>query len=160
MGETTPFAALAHAFLPADPSVAGIVVEAPVGRDRLTIPEHADVVVWGRLADGTPHALRRMAARELDLLALRATAPAHLRLSAVHRLHAPGASAGLRGWARGVVKRRRRRGARVAAGRPARPRRRAPRRRWGTERRRIRAGAGGTLLLRAGSKAARRPSCG
>ena len=148
MGETTPFAALAHAFLPADPSVAGIVVEAPVGRDRLTIPEHADVVVWGRLADGTPHALRRMAARELDLLALRAAAPAHLRLSAVHRLHAPGASAGLRGWARGVVKAgvvvelvSPRAGPRVldavlhAAG-------------GARERRRIRAGAGGTLLLR------------
>ena len=119
-----------------------------MGRDRLTIPEHADVVVWGRLADGTPHALRRMAARELDLLALRATAPARLRLSAVHRLHAPGARAGLRGWARGVVRAgvvvelvSPRAGPRVldavlhaAGGAP--------------ERRRIRAGAGGTLLLR------------
>jgi hypothetical protein len=148
VGETTPFAVLAHAFLPADPSVAGVVVEAPVGRDGLTIPEHADVVVWGRLADGAPHAPRRVAARELDLLALRATAPARLRLSAVHRLHAPGARAGLRGWARGVVRAgvvvelvSPRAGPRVldavlhaAGGAP--------------ERRRIRAGAGGTLLLR------------
>jgi hypothetical protein len=146
--ETTPFAALAHAFLPADPSVAAVVVEAPAGRGRVTVPEDADVVVWGRLADGSPPALRHVTARELDLLALRTGAPARLRVGAVHRLHAPGAWTGLRGWTRGVV----RAGVLVELGSP----RAGPRvldavidaAGGASEPRRIRAGAGGTLLLR------------
>jgi hypothetical protein len=104
-GETTPFAALAHAFLPAHPEAAGVVVEAvPGDRRRATLPADAEVLVWGRLADGAHHPLRHATARELDVLALRAAARGRLRVRAVHRLPAPGASRGLRGWARGAVR--------------------------------------------------------
>ena len=65
----------------------------------------ADVaVVWGRLANGSQHPLRQVAARELDLRALRAALPRRLHVAAVHRLPAPGARGGVRGWARGILR--------------------------------------------------------
>jgi hypothetical protein len=68
-----------------------------------TLP--ADVaVVWGRLANGSQHPLRQAAERELDLRALRAALPRPLRITAVHRLPAPGARAGVRGWACGILR--------------------------------------------------------
>jgi hypothetical protein len=96
-----PLAALAHPFLPADPSVAGAVVEAATAPlCRPALPADADVVVWGRLAGDA----LRAPARELDLLALRAAVPRRLRIRGVHRLPAPGAASGLRGWARGAAR--------------------------------------------------------
>jgi Protein of unknown function (DUF1679) len=68
-----------------------------------TLP--ADVaVVWGRLANGSQHPLRQAAERELDLRALRAALPPRLHVTAVHRLPAPGARAGVRGWACGILR--------------------------------------------------------
>jgi Phosphotransferase enzyme family len=68
-----------------------------------TLP--ADVaVVWGRLANGSQHPLRQAAERELDLRALRAALPQRLHVTAVHRLPAPGARAGLHGWACGTLR--------------------------------------------------------
>lgn len=61
-------------------------------------------VVWGRLANGSRHPLRDAAERELDLRALRAALPQRLQVTAVHRLPAPGARAGLHGWARGILR--------------------------------------------------------
>ena len=87
-----PFAALAHPFLPADPRVTGVVVEG-----RPALPQDADVVVWGR------HPVRNAVGRELDVARVRAAARGRLRVRAVHRLPAPGARTGVRGWARGAV---------------------------------------------------------
>jgi hypothetical protein len=68
-----------------------------------TLP--ADVaLVWGRLPDGSQHPLRQAASRELDLRALRAALPRRLHVAAVHRLPAPGARTGVRGWARGILR--------------------------------------------------------
>jgi Uncharacterized oxidoreductase dhs-27 len=68
-----------------------------------TLP--ADVaVVWGRLANGTQHPLRQAAERELDLRSLRAALPRRLHVTAVHRLPAPGARAGVHGWACGMLR--------------------------------------------------------
>jgi hypothetical protein len=73
--------------------VTGVVVEG-----RPALPQDADVVVWGR------HPVRNAVARELDVMQIRAAARGRLRVRAVHRLPAPGARTGLRGWARGVVR--------------------------------------------------------
>jgi Protein of unknown function (DUF1679) len=110
----------------------------------------ADVaVVWGRLANGSRHPLRDAAERELDLRALRAALPQRHHVTAVHRLPAPGARAGLHGWARGIL----RAGLVVEVTPPdAGPRiLDAVAQVAGAERleRPLRAGAGGTLLVRA-----------
>jgi hypothetical protein len=110
----------------------------------------ADVaVVWGRLANGSQHPLRQVAARELELRALRAALPERLHVTAVHRLPAPGARAGVRGWARGIL----RAGLVVEVAPPdAGPRiLDAVAQVAGAERleRPVHAGAGGTLLVRA-----------
>ena len=68
-----------------------------------TLP--ADVaVVWGRLANGSQHPLRQAVERELGLRALRAALPQRLHVTAVHRLPAPGARTGVRGWACGILR--------------------------------------------------------
>jgi hypothetical protein len=110
----------------------------------------ADVaVVWGRLANGSQHPLRQAAERELDLRALRAALPQRLHVTAVHRLPAPGARAGLHGWACGTL----RAGLVVEVAPPdAGPRiLDAVAQVAGAEHleRPVHAGAGGTLLLRA-----------
>jgi hypothetical protein len=113
-----------------------------------TLP--ADVaVVWGRLANGSQHPLRQAAERELDLRALRAALPQRLHVTAVHRLPAPGARTGVRGWACGIL----RAGLVVEVAPPdAGPRiLDAVAQVAGAERleRPLHAGAGGTLLVRA-----------
>jgi hypothetical protein len=113
-----------------------------------TLP--ADVaVVWGRLANGSRHPLRQAAERELDLRALRAALPQRLHVTAVHRLPAPGARTGVRGWACGIL----RAGLVVEVAPPdAGPRiLDAVAQVAGAERleRPLHAGAGGTLLVRA-----------
>jgi hypothetical protein len=113
-----------------------------------TLP--ADVaVVWGRLANGSQHPLRQAVERELELRALRAALPPRLHVTAVHRLPAPGARAGVRGWARGIL----RAGLVVEVAPPdAGPRiLDAVAQVAGAERleRALQAGAGGTVLVRA-----------
>jgi hypothetical protein len=113
-----------------------------------TLP--ADVaVVWGRLANGSQHPLRQAAERELDLRALRAALPQRLHVTAVHRLPAPGARTGVRGWACGIL----RAGLVVEVAPPdAGPRiLDAVAQVAGAERleRPVHAGAGGTVLVRA-----------
>jgi hypothetical protein len=113
-----------------------------------TLP--ADVaVVWGRLANGSQHPLRHAVERELDLRALRAALPACLHVTAIHRLPAPGARAGVRGWACGIL----RAGLVVEVAPPdAGPRiLDAVAQVAGAERleRPLQAGAGGTVLVRA-----------
>jgi hypothetical protein len=113
-----------------------------------TLP--ADVaVVWGRLANGSQHPVRQAVERELDLRGLRAALPHGLRVTAVHRLPAPGARAGVRGWACGIL----RAGLVVEAAPPdAGPRiLDAVAQVAGAERleRPVHAGAGGTVLVRA-----------
>jgi len=71
----------------------------PVG----TLPEDV-AVVWGRLANGSQHPVRQAIERELALRALRAALPPRRHVTAVHRLPAPGARAGPRGWARGIMR--------------------------------------------------------
>ena len=113
-----------------------------------TLP--ADVaVVWGRLANGSQHPLRQAVERELRLRALRAALPRRLHVAAVHRLPAPGARAGVRGWACGML----RAGVVVEVAPPnAGPRiLDAVAQVAGAERleRPLHAGAGGTVLVRA-----------
>jgi Phosphotransferase enzyme family len=82
-----------------------VVVDAAAERRFAVGTLPADVaVVWGRLANGSQHPLRQAAERERDLRALRAALPRRLHVTAVHRLPAPGARAGVRGWARGVLR--------------------------------------------------------
>jgi phosphotransferase family enzyme len=82
-----------------------VVVDAAAERRFAVDTLPADVaVVWGRLANGSRHPLRDAAERELDLRALRAALPQRLQVTAVHRLPAPGARAGLHGWARGILR--------------------------------------------------------
>jgi hypothetical protein len=113
-----------------------------------TLP--ADVaLVWGRLANGSQHPVRQAVERELDLRALRAALPQRLHVAAVHRLPAPGARAGVRGWACGTL----RAGLVVEVAPPdAGPRiLDAVAQVAGAERleRPVQAGAGGTVLVRA-----------
>jgi hypothetical protein len=143
----TPFADLAHAFLPAEAGRRGVVVEG--GADALAeLPADADVVVWGRPAGAAGPALRQAAARELGLRRLRAALPPRLRVTAVHRLPARAISGGARGRARAAL----RAGVLVEiASDDAGPRvldavaRAAGVTRLGS----VRAGTGGTLLVRA-----------
>ena len=106
-------------------------------------------LVWGRLPNGSQHPLRQAVEREIDLRALRAALPQRLHVTAVHRLPAPGARAGLHGWARGIL----RAGLVVEVTPPdAGPRiLDAVAQVAGAERleRPLHAGAGGTLLVRA-----------
>jgi hypothetical protein len=120
-----------------------------------TLP--ADVaVVWGRLPNGSQHPLRQVAAGELELRALRAALPERLHVTAVHRLPAPRARGGVRGWARGIV----RAGLIVEVAPPdAGPRiLDAVAQVAGAERleRPVHAGAGGTVLVRARMENGRR----
>jgi hypothetical protein len=112
-----------------------------------TLPDDV-AVVWGRLPKGSQHPLHQAAERELDLRALRAALPPRLHVAAVHRLPAPGARAGMRGWARGLL----RAGIVVEVGPPdAGPRiLDAVAHVAGAEHleRRVRAVAGGTVLVR------------
>ncbi len=117
----------------------------------------ADVaVVWGRLPNGSQHPLRQAAAGELELRALRAALPERLHVTAVHRLPAPRARAGVRGWARGIL----RAGLVVEVAPPdAGPRiLDAVAQVAGAERleRSVHAGAGGTVLVRARMENGRR----
>jgi hypothetical protein len=96
----SPFAALAGAFLPADPERRGVVLDA--GADA--VPADADVVVWARPGGGSGSALGHAARREIDLRRLRSGLPAPLRVTAVHRLAAQGLRTGVRGRARTALR--------------------------------------------------------
>ena len=102
----TPFAALAHAFLPADSDRRGLVVEADLDRPFASarVPDDVDVVIWGRLAGRSGPALRQAAAREVGLRLLRAALPEPLRVIAVHRLRAHRRDASARSRARAVLR--------------------------------------------------------
>jgi hypothetical protein len=91
--------------LPADPGRTGVVVDAAAEQRFPVARLPADVaVVWGRLANGAQHPVRQAVQRELDLRALRGALPQRRRITAVHRLPAPGARAGAHGWARGILR--------------------------------------------------------
>jgi hypothetical protein len=95
------FASVACSLLPAD-GRRGVAVEAGLdwAFDATAVPSDADVVVWGRLADGASGGVRAAGAREAALRGLARRLPASLSIAAVHRLAPhrlrPGLRSGLR----------------------------------------------------------------
>ena len=87
----SPFDLLAYAFMPVEPERHGVAVQAPLDWrfDQSAIDSRADVVVWGRMPEGSASlasAARVAGLREVSLRTLRRRLPARLHVVAVHRL--------------------------------------------------------------------------
>jgi Phosphotransferase enzyme family len=106
----SPFDLLAYAFMPVEPERHGVAVQAPPDWrfDPSTIDFGADVVVWGRMPEGSASlasAARAAGQREVSLRMLGRRLPASLRVVAVHRLPPRRLGAGrLRGRVRAALR--------------------------------------------------------